>query len=179
MTGGFDPGRYTAAPLQTEGVIRFTGSPDAVFARIANHGALTDWVPMLKTVQVSHPKPMPPGESTIGTTRVLALRGGVTLREEIVYWDAPRCYAYTTEGNHWPIRSYVGFVGVESAAEGGTFLFKEYFCVDGTLRRALVPHGIVLLGRRALHNLSKLIGGRSVEVRHVSTPMDRSAWGGT
>jgi len=52
MTGGFDPGRYTAAPLQTEGVIRFTGSPDAVFARIANHGALTDWVPMLKTVQV-------------------------------------------------------------------------------------------------------------------------------
>jgi len=87
MTGGFDPGRYTAAPLQTEGVIRFTGSPDAVFARIANHGALTDWVPMLKTVQVSHPKPMPPGESTIGTTRVLALRGGVTLREEIVYWD--------------------------------------------------------------------------------------------
>src|SRR5689334_22246983 len=116
MTGGFDPGRYTAAPLQTEGVIRFTGSPDAVFARIANHGALTDWVPMLKTVQVSHPKPMPPGESTIGTTRVLALRGGVTL-EEIVYWDPPRCYAYTTEGNHWPIRSYVGFVGVERAAE--------------------------------------------------------------
>ena len=57
MTGGFDPGRYTAAPLQTEGVIRFTGSPDAVFARIANHGALTDWVPMLKTVQVSHPSP--------------------------------------------------------------------------------------------------------------------------
>src|SRR6476659_7343331 len=89
MTGGFDPGRYTTAPLQTEGVIRFTGSLDAVFARIANHGALTDWVPMLKTVQVSHPKSLPPGESRIGTTRVLALRGGVTLREEIVYWDPP------------------------------------------------------------------------------------------
>ena len=29
MTGGFDPGRYTTAPLQTEGVIRFSGSPDA------------------------------------------------------------------------------------------------------------------------------------------------------
>jgi hypothetical protein len=25
----------------------------------------------------------------IGTTRVLALRGGVTVREEIVYWDPP------------------------------------------------------------------------------------------
>src|SRR6476469_5903976 len=175
MTGGFDPGRYTTAPLQTEGVIRFTGSLDAVFARIANHGALTDWVPMLKTVQVSHPKSLPPGESMIGTTRVLALRGGVTLREEIVYWDPPRCYTYTTEGNHWPIRSYLGFVGIESAADGGTFQFREYFSIDGRMRRVVVTHAILLLGSRALHNLSKLIGGTSVEVRHVPTHMDRSS----
>jgi hypothetical protein len=59
---------------------------------------MTGWVPLLKTVQVSHPQPLPPGQSMIGTTRVLALRGGVTIREEIVYW-APRCYACTTEGN--------------------------------------------------------------------------------
>jgi Polyketide cyclase / dehydrase and lipid transport len=167
MTGGFDPGRYTPAPLQTDGVIRFTGSPDTVFARIADHAAMTDWVPLLKAVRVSHPKPLPPGESTIGTTRVLAMRGGVTLREEVVYWDPPHCYAYTTEGNHWPMRDYVGFLGVAAAAEGGTFRFQEYFTVDGTLQRALVPHGIVLLGRRALHNLSKLIGGTSVELRRA------------
>jgi hypothetical protein len=60
---------------------------------------MTGWVPLLKTVQVSHPQPLPPGQSMIGTTRVLALRGGVTIREEIVYWDPPRCYACTTEGN--------------------------------------------------------------------------------
>jgi hypothetical protein len=175
MTGGFEPGHYTRAPLQTEGVIQFTGSPDAVFARIANHAAMTDWVPLLKTVTVSHPKPLPPGESTVGTTRVMALRGGVTLREEIVYWDPPRCYAYTTEGNRWPMRNYVGFLGVQAAAEGGTFLFKEYFSVEGTLRRTLVPHGIVLLGKRALRNLSKLIGGTSVQIRHLSARTDRRA----
>ena len=168
MTGGFDPGRYTPAPQQTDGVIRFTGSPDVVFARIADHAAMTDWVPLLKTVTVTNPKPLPPGESTIGTTRVLAMRGGVNLREEVVYWDPPHCYAYTAEGNHWPIRNYVGFLGVEAAAEGGTFRFREYFVVDGTLRQNLVPHGIVLLGRRALHNLSKLIGGTSVELRRVA-----------
>ena len=38
----------------------------------------------------------------IGTTRVLALRGGVILREEVVHWDPPRCYAYTTERTRWP-----------------------------------------------------------------------------
>ena len=168
MTGGFDPGCYTTAPLQTEGVIRFAGSPDAVFARITDHVAMTDWVPLLKTVQVSHPKPLPPGESMLGTARVLALRGGVIIREEVVHWDPPRGYAYTTEGKPWPMRDYVGFMGVQGAAAGGgAFLFREYFCVDGALRRALVSPGVVILGQRALGNLSKLIGGTSTEFRHV------------
>jgi Polyketide cyclase / dehydrase and lipid transport len=176
VTGGFDPGRFTAAPLQTEGVIRFTGSPDAVFARIADHAAMTDWVPLLKTVQVSHPKPLPSGESTVGTARVLALRGGVTIREEVVYWDPPRCYAYTAGGKHWPMRDYVGFMGVQAGAGGGgAFLFREYFCVDGALRRAVVSPGIVILGKVALRNLSKLIGGTSARFRHVPVRTSRSA----
>jgi len=41
-SGGFDPHRYTTAPLQTEGVIRFAGSPEAVLARIADPPAMTD-----------------------------------------------------------------------------------------------------------------------------------------
>jgi hypothetical protein len=172
MTGGFDPGRFTAAPLQTQGVIRFPGSPDPVFARIADHAAMTDWVPLLKTVQVWHPKPLPPGQSMAGTARVLALRGGVTIREEIIYWDPPRCYAYTTEGKRWPLRDYVGFMGVQAGTGGGTFLFREYFRIEGTLRRALVSPGIVILGRLALRNLGKLIGGTSAEFRRV--PADRS-----
>lgn len=101
---------------------------------------------------------------------MLALRGGVTLREEIIYWDPPRCYAYTTEGKRWPLRDYVGFMGVQAAADGGaggTFSFREYFWVEGALRRALVSPGIVILGRRALRNLGKLIGGTSAEFRHV------------
>ena len=177
MTGEFDPGQYTAAPLQTEGVIRFPGPPDSVFARIADHAAMTDWVPLVKTVQISHPKPLPPGESMAGTARVLALRGGVTIREEVVYWDPPRCYAYTTEGKRWPMRNYVGFMGVQAAAGGGggVFLFREYFCVEGALRRALVSPGIVILGKVALRNLSKLIGGTSVEFRHVPARTGPSA----
>ena len=178
MTGRFDPGRFTAAPLQTQGVIRFPGSPDLVFARIADHAAMADWVPLLKTVQVWHPKVLPPGQSMAGTARVLALRGGVIIREEVVYWDPPRCYAYTTEGKRWPLRDYVGFMGVQAAAgggSGGTFLFKEYFCIEGALRRALVSPGIVILGRLALRNLSKLIGGTSAEFRRVQGRTGHSA----
>jgi len=55
-TGGFDSGRFTAAPLQMQGVIWFPGSTDPAFARITDRRAMTDWVPLLETVQVSHPK---------------------------------------------------------------------------------------------------------------------------
>ena len=154
-------------------MIRFAGSPDAVFGQIADHAAMTGWVPLLKTVQVWHPKLLPPGRASAGTARVLAFRGGVIIREEVVYWDPPRCYAYTTEGKHWPLQDYVGFMGVQAAADGGaggTFVFREYFCVEGALRRALVPPGIVIVGRLALRNLGKLTGGTSAEFRHVPEP---------
>ncbi len=170
MTAGFDPGCYTTAPHQTEGVIRFAGSPEEVFAWISNHLAMTEWVPLLKTVQVSHPQPLAAGESMTGTSRVLALRGGVTVREEIVYWNPPHGYAYTTQGKRWPLRDYVGYMGVQAAAGaggGGDYVFREYFTVDGALRRALVSPGILILGQRALHNLSQLIGGTSADFRHV------------
>ncbi len=83
-----------------------------------------------------------------GTARILALRGGVTIREEVVYWNPPRCFAYTTEGKRWPLRNYVGFMGVQAAAGGGVFLFREYFFVDGALRRALVGGIVSGFGRR-------------------------------
>ena len=71
------------------------------------------------------------GQSMTGTARVLALRGGVTVREEVIYWDPPRCYAYTTEGKHWPLRDYVGFMGVQATAGGGALVFREYFRIEG------------------------------------------------
>ena len=171
MTGGFDPGRFTAAPLQTEGVVRFTGPPDAVFAQVADHLAMTKWVPLLKAVQVIQPGPLPPGQSTIGTTRVLTLRGRVTIEEEVVHWDPPHSYAYTTQGKLWPLWDYVGFMGVQPAAGGGgNFVFREYFGVDAPLRRFLVSRGIVMLGTRAVRNLSGLIGGTSADFRRVPVP---------
>jgi hypothetical protein len=172
MTFRFDPGRYTSAPQQTEGLVRFAGSPDAVFDRIANHTALTDWVPLLKTIHVTHPKPLPPGQSMVGTTRVLTLRGGVTVQEEVVRWDPPRSYAYTAEGKRWPMQDYVGLMGVKPETDGGTFVFREYFNVDGVVRQAAIPPGMVILGKRALNNLSRLIGGTSVQMRRVRARHD-------
>ena len=159
---GFDPTEFTNAPLQTEGWIRFTDPPEEVFARIAHHEGMTEWLPLLKKVNVSHPRDLAPGESTIGTTRELVFQGGLTLVERVVFWNPPLCYAYDTQGKVFPLQNYIGLMGVEPAENGGTFIFHEYFDVQGRVQNAVIPHGIVLPMRQALHKLSQLIGGNLV-----------------
>jgi hypothetical protein len=164
---GFDPAEFTNAPLQTEGWIRFTVPPDAVFARLANHEGLTDWLPLLKTVTVTHPRELPPGESTIGTRRELVFQGGLTLVETIVYWNSPLCYAYNTHGKVFPLQNYIGLIGVEPAEKGGTFIFREYYDLPGPVQNAVIPHGVVLAMKQAFSNLSKLIDGTEYDIKHV------------
>jgi hypothetical protein len=59
---------------------------------------------------------------------------------------------------------------VQGAASGGDFAFREYFRVNGKVRATLASPGIVIFGKRALGNLSKLIGGTSVDFHHAPAP---------
>jgi hypothetical protein len=165
---GFDPTQFTTARLQTEGWIRFTDPPDKVFALIANHEGMTEWLPLLKKVAVTHPQALPPGESMVGTTRTLKFQGGITLVEQVVLWKPPLCYAYDTQGKGFPLQNYIGLFGVVPGKNGGTFVFREYFAADGRVKRAVIPHGLVLPMRQAFKKLSKLIGGTELDVRHVA-----------
>jgi hypothetical protein len=171
---GFDPTKFTNAPLQTEGWVRFTDPPAKVFARLANHEGLTEWVPLLEKVTVTHPQPLASaasGESTVGTTRTLVFKGGLTLVEHVVYWNPPLCYAYDTQGKVLPVQNYIGMMGVEATEDGGgTFIFREYFAVGGLIKETVIPHGVVLPMKRALDKLSRLIGGTEYDVRHVNAP---------
>jgi hypothetical protein len=167
---GFDPTTYTSAPLQTEGWIQFTDPADKVFERLANHEAMTEWLPLLKEVTVTPPGAGSSRESTVGTTRTLVFQGGLTLVEQIVYWNPPLCYAYDTKGHAFPLQNYVGLMGVAPRPGGGTFIFREYFDVSGRIQSAVIPHGIVLAMRQAFRKLSQLIGGTEYDVKHVSAP---------
>ena len=168
----FNATQYTTAPHQTEGWIRFTDPPDKVFARLADHEGLTEWLPLLKKVTVVHPQTLASGESTVGTTRTLVFQGGLTLVEQIVYWNPLWCYAYDTQGKVFPLRNYIGLMGIEpSEGGGGVFVFREYFAVSGRLESAIIPHGIVLPMQKAFHMLSQLIGGTEYDVKHVQSPV--------
>jgi hypothetical protein len=167
---GFDPAEFTNAPLQTEGWIRFTDPPDQVFARLAHHEGMTEWLPLLKQVTVSHPQALASGESTAGTTRTLVFQGGLTLVERIVYWNPPLCYAYDTQGKVFPLQDYIGLMGVVPGEGGGAFIFREYFTVSGAIKNAVIPHGVMPPMRKALHKLSQLIGGTEYHVKHIDAP---------
>lgn len=106
----FEPTRYTTAPHQSEGWIAFRESPEKMFVRIADHAALGDWVPLVHEVTVTHPRPLAPGESTIGTTRFITLKGGLEIVEKVVHWNPLYCYADATEGKHFPFKNYVGLL---------------------------------------------------------------------
>ncbi len=165
---GFDPTQFTNARLQTEGWIHFTDPPEKVFVQIANHEGLTQWVPLLKKVTVSHPQTRASGESTVGTTRTLKFQGGITLVEQVVFWNMPWCYAYDTQGKGFSLQNYIGLFGVVPETNGGTFVFREYFTAKRRVKRAVIPHGLVLPMRQAFKKLSKLIGGTELDVRHVA-----------
>lgn len=168
---GFDPAEFTNAPLQTEGWIRFSDPPDQVFARLAHHEGMTEWVPLLKEVTVSHPQPLTSGESTVGTTRTMIFQGGLTLVERIVYWNPPLCYAYDTQGKLFPLQNYIGLMGVVPGEDGGgVFVFREYFTVGGSIKNAVIPRGVVPPMQQALRTLSQLIGGTAYDVKHVAAP---------
>lgn len=84
-----------------------------------------------------------------------------------MFWNAPLCYAYDTHGKVFPLQNYIGFMGVEPVENGGTFIFREYFDVKGHVKNTVIPYGIVLPMRQALHELSQLIGGTEYDVQHV------------
>jgi hypothetical protein len=82
---GFNPTQFTNAPHQTKDWIAFLHSPDKVFARVADHATMGDWVPSVLEINVTHPHPVAPGESIIGTARHIRVKAGLDSVEKVVY----------------------------------------------------------------------------------------------
>jgi len=51
---------------------------------MADHAAMGDWIPHVHSITVTHPHPVDPGESTIGTARVITLTGGLVVTEKVL-----------------------------------------------------------------------------------------------
>ena len=122
----------------------------------------------MQTVTVTHPRQLAPGQSTIGSSRTIKFTGGLVVIEKVVYWNPPYCYAYTSEGKHFPFKDYVGLIQVEPTdAESGRLIFREYFRGMRRLEQTILPYGVVALFKSALGNLARLIDGTEYDMTVV------------
>ena len=77
--------------------------------------------------------------------------------------------SYIAEGNHFPLKDYVGLFSVKPAdAESGRFIFWEYFDDLGRVEGAIFPQGMVAVFKQALGNLARLVGGTEYAMTAVS-----------
>ncbi len=164
----FDPKLYTPARQQTDGYVDFQFSPEAVFARVSDHVTMGEWFPLVKQITVTHPEPVAPGASMVGTARHIEFEGGLKIVETVVYWNPPFCYAYNATGSLFPLKNYLGLFSVEATtAQSGRFIVREWFDDLGAVAQAVVPHGAAGLFAKALANLSHLIGGTAHDMKIV------------
>ncbi len=164
----FDPFLFTSARQQTEGWIDFRFSPEAVFARVADHASMSEWIPMVHAITVTQPEGVAGGESAVGTARHITFKGGIAVTETVVYWNPPYCYAYNATGNAVPMKDYIGVLSVGATGEqSGRLILREYFEL-GRVEQAVIPHGVVTAFKQAFGTLAGQIGGFQYAMAEVN-----------
>lgn len=84
---------------------------EQVWALLDDFARWHDWIPRLESIAMDEGLDQAP----VGSTRVVGLPGGKSIRERLLFKDAVRqTLAYTFDGPQpYPVRRYVGTVRVE------------------------------------------------------------------
>lgn len=153
---GFDPTKFTTAPLRIERTKRFEAPADQVFAKIVDHQAMVGWVPMLTAVRLEHGGSTAPGDCGVGTVRHCSVQGMGNVDETIIHWDPPRSWAYKVSAKGMPTKDHVATMAVQPDGAGGTVLvWRHYFNYKGFVVRWMFPFMFKAMLGRALENLRK------------------------
>lgn len=162
-----DLSSYTPAPLRIVGECRLDTVPEEVWAKIADHEHLGDWVPLVGKVAVTSSST---GERVeTGSERVCSLTGMGSLRERFLLWDPPTAYVYSAAGRLIPTRDHAGMFRLAAAPGGGTILtWQQSFRSTRSPLGLMFPAVMRLIMGRALGNLRAQFGGGRPTVRRLS-----------
>ena len=153
---------FTNAPQKAFSRARLSASPEVVFAKMADHENLDEWIPLINhKVVVDHSHSKHPGKNDVGTIRICNF-GGDTLTERIQYWQPGRSYAYSvlpSEDN--PATDHLGVITVESDGAGGSLVsWRQYFNPKPwSLKAKVMPLMMGMVMDKALGNLADQYGG--------------------
>jgi uncharacterized protein YndB with AHSA1/START domain len=159
-------------PLRFEGVGYFGVPPEKMFAAISDPGALSKWLPMLKSLHMDHASSKN-GPQTCGVGSVrncsFAMMGDVT--EKVFWWDPPHGYAFSfhpTSKMMVPTRNHSVVFLVDSDGKGGSkFTFRTHFDWQPGPMRFMAARMMPMMLNMGFANLKKQLGGKGGSFRRV------------
>lgn len=153
---------FTPSKQYAVSIAHLNAPPETVFAKVADHRNLRDWVPMIKhLVEVDHSHSSTPGHSDVGTFRTCEF-GGDTLVEDIRYWKEGVGYAYSVrEGRGVAVKDHLGVFWLESDGKNGTYLtWRQYFeKKPWSIKAQVMPIMMSFAMNSAMKNLTTEWGG--------------------
>ena len=151
----FTPTDYTDAPAQLRKT-RYIDAPiKDVWAIVADHGGMTQWMPMISHVELT--KSNEDGEFAEGCERECQF-GPDLLKEKIVFWDAPYGYAYKIADMHL-VRNHVGHIQLIPSGSGTEVVWTQYFYANSNFAMNFISRKLMMptVMTKALKNLSKKV----------------------
>ena len=132
-------GVAVAADLTVRKTVNLKGSPEATWALIGDYCAIQKWHPAVTKCEI-----VSGTNNRAGAVRVLTLRDGATIREELVNYEAKaRTYSYKILESPLPVVSYSATITVLPGPSGGSVVqwkstFKAAPGTDDTTARTTI-----------------------------------------
>jgi len=160
--GDLNVDSFTPAQQYALSVARLNAAPETVFAKVADHRNLRDWVPMIDhLVELDNSNATTPGQPGVGSFRTCQF-GGDTLVEDIRFWQEGVGYAYSVrDGKGVAVENHLGVFWLESDGKGGTYLtWRQYFeKKHWSVKAQVMPFMMSYVMNKAMENLADQWGG--------------------
>jgi len=147
----FNSNDYTNAPKQLEVSRIIHASINAVWKVVSNHKGMTQWMPMIKHVELV--KEDDQGAWGEGCERHCQF-GSDLLKEKIVYWNPPYGYAYMIADMHI-VKNHIGYINLEETNEVTLITWTQFFNPNGNFAKKWMAKNVMLpfVMKKALKNL--------------------------
>lgn len=167
-----DAAEQLGAPLRFEGIARFDASPENLFAVVSEPQHVSQWVPMLKALNMTHARSQNgSGQCGVGSERACAIGMMGNVVERIIWWDPPKGYAFAFQPENKmmvPTENHYVVLLVRPCDTGSELTFRTYFNWRPGLMRFVAAYMMPMMLNMAFANIRKKLGGPGGKFRRVA-----------
>jgi len=166
-----DAATKISAPLRFEGVGYFDAPPDKMFSVVSEPAAMSKWLPMLKSLHMSHDaSDNGPAACGVGSERSCTFSMMGDVAERVIWWNPPHGYAFSFQPKNTtmvPTRNHAVVFLVEPHGAGSKFTFRSYFDWRPGVMRFMAARMMPAMLEMAFVNLARQLGGKGGKFRKV------------